>query len=86
MEVVLHSFGKEEKLNVNGIEVIMRPGIPTVVPDKIGKRLLSRSDHKYLSVKDYKKWEKDAMKKKYKHFKTPPKPKKETKEDGGDKK
>lgn len=79
MEVVFQSFGKEEKITIDGKEVRMKPGVITVVPDELGKALLAKSGGggRYLTVNAYKKWEKDARRKKYKFFDPPPKPKKE---------
>ena len=54
MEVVLYSYGKPEKVIIDGIETIFIPGKPIVVPDKIGERLLKKSN--YLTVKDYETW------------------------------
>jgi len=59
MEIVLHSEGKEETIIINGQKVRIKPNLPTVVPDKLGKALLERPDRKFLTVKDFKKWQGD---------------------------
>jgi hypothetical protein len=54
MEVVLHSWGKPEELSIQGEDITFIPGVPTVVPDKIGERLLEKSN--YLTVDEYETW------------------------------
>lgn len=59
MEVVLHSEGRKETIIINGQKVMIKPNVPTVVPDELGRELLARPDRKFLTVKDYNKWRAD---------------------------
>lgn len=88
MEVVLYSYGKPEKVIINGIETIFIPGNPTVVPDDIGEILLEKSN--YLTVKQYEDWKKQRAVKAKVHLeeteaKKAKKSKKKSKKKEGDK-